>query len=72
VQGLAASIPLDRENPFAPANRRISIVVLNKATGAAFTTDTHTLQVENAAQLERGPDAPLLPPSAPTAAPAQR
>ncbi|GAB4058764.1 flagellar motor protein MotB [Uliginosibacterium sediminicola] len=30
VTGLAATIPLDRNDPYSPTNRRISIVVLNK------------------------------------------
>jgi chemotaxis protein MotB len=30
VVGMAASIPLDRNDPFSAANRRISIIVLNK------------------------------------------
>jgi chemotaxis protein MotB len=31
VQGLAASIPFERNDPAAPANRRISIIVMNRA-----------------------------------------
>jgi chemotaxis protein MotB len=30
VQGLASSSPYDRENPLSPANRRISIIVMNR------------------------------------------
>ncbi len=30
VQGLAASVPLERDNPQAQANRRISIIVMNR------------------------------------------
>ncbi len=30
VQGLAASSPFDRQDPFAPVNRRISIIVMNR------------------------------------------
>ena len=30
VQGLAASTPYDRKDPGAPANRRISIIVMNR------------------------------------------
>jgi chemotaxis protein MotB len=30
VQGLAASVPFDRNDPMAPSNRRISIIVMNR------------------------------------------
>jgi chemotaxis protein MotB len=30
VQGLAASVPFQRDNPFDPVNRRISIIVMNR------------------------------------------
>jgi chemotaxis protein MotB len=30
VQGLAASVPFDRNDPLAPTNRRISIIVMNR------------------------------------------
>jgi chemotaxis protein MotB len=30
VQGLAASIPFDKNDPLAPVNRRISIIVMNR------------------------------------------
>jgi chemotaxis protein MotB len=30
VQGLAASIPYERDNPLSPLNRRISIIVMNR------------------------------------------
>lgn len=36
IVGLADSVPYDREDPFNPANRRISIVVLNEATERAI------------------------------------
>ena len=36
IVGLADSVPYDREDPFNPANRRISIVVLNAATERAI------------------------------------
>ena len=32
VVGLAATVPLDAKNPYAPINRRISIVVMNRKT----------------------------------------
>ena len=30
IQGLAASVPFDRQDPASPANRRISIIVMNR------------------------------------------
>lgn len=36
VIGLASSIPLDKEHPFDPTNRRISIIVMNKETERAI------------------------------------
>ncbi len=30
VQGLASSSPFDRDDPLSPANRRISIIVMNR------------------------------------------
>ena len=30
MQGLAASVPFDRNDPAAPMNRRISIIVMNR------------------------------------------
>jgi chemotaxis protein MotB len=38
VVGLAASEPLDRDDPLAPVNRRISIVVLNRAVDGGVGT----------------------------------
>ncbi len=36
VQGLAASMPFDAEAPFSPANRRISIIVMNREAEDRF------------------------------------
>ncbi|WP_206860177.1 flagellar motor protein MotB [Lysobacter changpingensis] len=40
VVGLAASVPFDRNDPFAPVNRRISIVVLNPEAGNVPPADS--------------------------------
>jgi chemotaxis protein MotB len=43
IQGLAASVPFDRKAPTSPANRRISIIVMNReAENALF----HAAEVE--------------------------
>jgi chemotaxis protein MotB len=39
VVGLAASVHLDRKDPFNPVNRRISILVMNKRTEEALLRD---------------------------------
>ena len=36
VQGLAASMPFDREHPLNPINRRISIIVMNRDAEERF------------------------------------
>jgi chemotaxis protein MotB len=36
VQGLAASMPFDREQPLNPINRRISIIVMNRDAEERF------------------------------------
>ena len=46
VVGLADTIPLNRENPFDPTNRRISIIVLNKSTEDAIRNQSSTTGVE--------------------------
>jgi chemotaxis protein MotB len=48
VVGLASSIVFVKDNPLAPGNRRISIVVLNRHTEEVLTTDGRTLVVNSA------------------------
>jgi chemotaxis protein MotB len=45
VVGLSSSVPLDHENPFNPANRRIAIIVMNKKTEEAIMRDGAALEV---------------------------
>ena len=45
VVGLADTIPLNRDDPFDPINRRISIIVLNKSTEEAIRGQTTTTGV---------------------------
>jgi chemotaxis protein MotB len=45
VVGLASAAPLNREDPFEPINRRISIIVLNKRTEEAIMRDAAKLEV---------------------------
>jgi chemotaxis protein MotB len=56
VQGLAASQPFERENPDSPANRRISIIVMNReAEERMFRTGT---PIEAVAPIEHSDTAP--------------
>jgi chemotaxis protein MotB len=49
VQGLASSQPFDDKDPFAPANRRISIIVMNReAEDRMFRTDPDKLAADPA------------------------
>ncbi len=57
VQGLAASSPFDRQDPLAPSNRRISIIVMNReAEDRFFRTAPDTVSAE-------GDEAPDIAPS---------
>jgi chemotaxis protein MotB len=47
VVGLASTVLFDKNDPFSPTNRRISIVVLNKATEEAILGDGKQLEVGN-------------------------
>ncbi|OIQ97304.1 motility protein B [mine drainage metagenome] len=43
VVGLASAVPFDKTDPFAPSNRRISIIVMNKKTEDAITREGNAL-----------------------------
>ncbi len=45
VVGLASAANLDRQDPFNPINRRISIIVMNKATEEAVRRDGASMEV---------------------------
>ncbi|MEO7495530.1 MAG: flagellar motor protein MotB [Massilia sp.] len=50
VVGVASAAHLDRQDPFNPINRRISIIVMNKKTEEAFMRDGAQLEVPAQAQ----------------------
>jgi chemotaxis protein MotB len=52
----------DKQNPFSPINRRISIIVMNKAAEQAVT------QGEGATEQDSAAEAPPADPSIPTPA----
>ena len=59
VVGMASSIPLDKENPMAPINRRISIIVLNKKTEDDIIRDGATVNTVTGKDLSPGTLAPV-------------
>lgn len=48
VVGLASTVLYDKQNPYSPINRRISIVVLNKRTEEAIMRDGNVAEVDSA------------------------
>lgn len=60
VVGLASTVLFDKENPFNPINRRISIIVLNKESEEDLTRQAETAFTPDSAAAE-----PLLQPSLP-------
>jgi len=60
VVGLASSVPFDKADPSGAANRRISLIVLNKKAEEAITREGSTIDVDSkdgldAQQLDRPP-----------------
>jgi chemotaxis protein MotB len=69
VQGLASSVPLDGAAPLDPANRRISIIVMNREAEARFfgTTEADDAQAppaEDAVEAALPPPLPSISPAA--------
>ncbi|HUY02529.1 MAG TPA: flagellar motor protein MotB [Rhodocyclaceae bacterium] len=56
VVGLASAVPFDKTDPFAPINRRISIIVMNKKTEEAISREGNALDA-------------AAPPAAPASSP---
>jgi chemotaxis protein MotB len=52
VVGLASSVNFNKDDPRDPANRRISIVVLNRKAEQALKRDGNTLEVSEAGDLQ--------------------
>jgi chemotaxis protein MotB len=69
VQGLSASVPLDRDDPSGPVNRRISIIVMNRdAEDRFFRAGTDSAGSQEPAGGASGPTAGVAPsPMAPPA-----
>jgi chemotaxis protein MotB len=54
VVGLSSAVLLDKEDPFNPINRRISIIVMNKKAEDAVEKDSGALAVTNDAEVRDG------------------
>lgn len=63
VVGLSSAVLLDKEDPFNPINRRISIIVMNKKAEDAVEKDSGALAVTSDAEVREG----LAPAPAPAA-----
>jgi chemotaxis protein MotB len=50
--GLASTVLYDKQDPYNPINRRISIVIMNKRTEDAILADGKEVEVEGAEELE--------------------
>ncbi|SFK32039.1 chemotaxis protein MotB [Nitrosomonas aestuarii] len=51
VVGLSSAVLFDKENPFNPINRRISIIVMNKKAENAITQESEIVNVRNQTEI---------------------
>jgi len=51
VVGLGSAIPFDKEDPNAPVNRRISIIVMNKKAEEAITRESRQIEAQTAKEV---------------------
>ncbi len=58
VVGLASTVLYDKQDPYNPINRRISIVIMNKKTEEAILADGKMVEVEDAQAVEGATAAP--------------
>ena len=63
VVGLASTVLYDKQDPYSPINRRISIVVMNKRTEEAILRDGDSIGSEDggSVQQQAGPASPAAP-----------
>jgi len=69
VVGLASAVPWDKQDPYSPINRRISIIVMNKKTEDTILRDGK--DADNAIDAVPRQVAPEAPAAAPAATPAR-
>ncbi|MDP5240287.1 flagellar motor protein MotB [Uliginosibacterium sp. 31-16] len=55
VVGLSSTIPLDRNDPYSPINRRITLIVMNKRTEEAILQEGRDLDVNASTPVEPQP-----------------
>lgn len=53
VVGLSSAVPLDKNDPFSPVNRRISIIVMNKKAEESALKESGTVEVSSQAQAKQ-------------------
>ncbi|MDP2869926.1 flagellar motor protein MotB [Methyloversatilis sp.] len=58
VVGMGSIVSFDKEDPYNPINRRISIIVLNRQTEELFLADGKSVEVENLVGGEAEPAEP--------------
>ncbi|MCA1325947.1 flagellar motor protein MotB [Herbaspirillum sp. alder98] len=58
VVGLSSAVLLDKEDPFNPINRRISIIVMNKKAEELVEKDSGSLNVSTDAEVQQGLSVP--------------
>ena len=58
VVGMGSIVSFDKEDPYNPINRRISIIVLNRQTEELFLADGKSVDVENLVNGEAEPAGP--------------
>lgn len=54
VVGLSSAVLFDKQDPFNPINRRISIIVMNKKTEESASKDGGTVEVSNETEAKQG------------------
>ena len=52
VVGLASTVLYDKQDPYSPNNRRISIIVMNKRTEEAILADGRQMDVDGAEEID--------------------
>ncbi len=54
VVGLSSAVPFDKQNPFDPINRRISIIVMNKKAEEEIDKQGGAVEVQDQQQVTKG------------------
>ena len=70
VVGLSSAVPLNKDDPSDPINRRISIIVMNKKAEEAITKEGAKVDVANQDEAAQELGVPAGTPPVPAAAPA--